>query len=130
MRRSVVLTQATIAAVRPSSQVLTDGWNDYAKLKAKGYRHSVVRESAVVGANLLPRANRVAALAVGSAILSTHGASDDPQFEIIIARTGTGSDVVGKPAVPGAPHQAAKRHRVFRSKLWFPNMTGRKNFEE
>ena len=57
-----VLSQATLAAVSPGSQVLTDGWRGYARLKTKGYRHSVVRESALVGANLLPRANRVAAL--------------------------------------------------------------------
>ena len=56
------LSQATAAAGSPGSQVLTDGWKGYATLKAKGYRHAVVRESAVVGANLLPRANRVAAL--------------------------------------------------------------------
>ena len=48
------LTQATVAAVGPGSQVLTDGWSGYATLQAKGYRHAVVRESAVVGANLLP----------------------------------------------------------------------------
>lgn len=57
-----VLSQALAAAVSPGSQVLTDDWNGYAGLTAKGYRHVVVRESAVVGANLLPRANRVAAL--------------------------------------------------------------------
>ena len=65
------LTQATVAAVRPGSQVLTDGWSGYAALKAKGYRHAVVRESAVVGANLLPRANRVAAL-LQRWLLGTH----------------------------------------------------------
>jgi len=66
-----VLSQATAAAVSPGSQVLTDGWNGYATLKAKGYRHEVVRESAVVGANLLPRANRVASL-LQRWLLGTH----------------------------------------------------------
>jgi transposase-like protein len=66
-----VLAQATLAAVSPGSQVLTDGWSGYAGLKAKGYRHSVVRESAVVGENLLPRANRVAAL-LQRWLLGTH----------------------------------------------------------
>ena len=47
-----VLTQATLAAVNSGSQVLTDGWSGYAGLKPKGYRHAVVRESAVVGENL------------------------------------------------------------------------------
>ena len=59
---AAVLSQATLAAVNPGSQVLTDGWSGYAALQTKGYRHAVVRASAVVGDNLLPRANRVAAL--------------------------------------------------------------------
>ena len=66
-----VLTQATLAAVNSGSQVLTDGWSGYAGLKPKGYRHAVVRESAVVGENLLPRANRVAAL-LQRWLLGTH----------------------------------------------------------
>jgi transposase-like protein len=66
-----VLAQATLAAVSPGSQVLTDGWSGYAGLKTKGYHHAVVRESAVVGANLLPRANRVAAL-LQRWLLGTH----------------------------------------------------------
>ena len=66
-----VLTQATLAAVSPGSQVLTDGWSGYAGLKTKGYRHAVVRESAVVGENLLPRASRVAAL-LQRWLLGTH----------------------------------------------------------
>jgi transposase-like protein len=66
-----VLSQAVTAAASPGSQVLTDGWNGYATLKAKGYRHAVVRDSAVVGANLLPRANRVAAL-LQRWLLGTH----------------------------------------------------------
>ena len=66
-----VLSHATLAAVSPGSQVLTDGWNGYVTLKAKGYRHEVVRESAVVGANLLPRANRVASL-LQRWLLGTH----------------------------------------------------------
>lgn len=66
-----VLAKATLAAVSPGSQVLTDGWSGYAGLKAKGYRHSVVRESSVVGDNLLPRANRVAAL-LQRWLLGTH----------------------------------------------------------
>ena len=66
-----VLSQAVAAAASPGSQVLTDGWNGYAALKAKGYRHQVVRDSAIVGANLLPRANRVAAL-LQRWLLGTH----------------------------------------------------------
>ena len=66
-----VLAHAVTAAVSPGSQVLTDGWNGYATLKAKGYRHEVVRDSAIVGANLLPRANRVASL-LQRWLLGTH----------------------------------------------------------
>lgn len=68
---SPVLSAATRAAVSPGSQVLTDGWSGYAGLPIKGYRHSVVRASAVVGDNLLPRANRVAAL-LQRWLLGTH----------------------------------------------------------
>jgi transposase-like protein len=66
-----VLSKATAAAVSPGSRVLTDGWSGYATLKAKGYRHAVVRNSAIVGSNLLPRANRVAAL-LQRWLLGTH----------------------------------------------------------
>jgi transposase-like protein len=66
-----VLAQAISASVTPGSQVLTDGWSGYAELMAKGYHHQVIRTSAVVGANLLPRANRVAAL-LQRWLLGTH----------------------------------------------------------
>lgn len=66
-----VLSPAVTAAASPGSQVLTDGWNGYATLKSKGYRHAIVRDSAMVGANLLPRANRVAAL-LQRWLLGTH----------------------------------------------------------
>ena len=68
---AAALIPATTAAVSPGSQVLTDGWSGYATLQAKGYRHAVVRDSALVGANLLPRANRVAAL-LQRWLLGTH----------------------------------------------------------
>jgi transposase-like protein len=66
-----VLTQAISASVSIGSQVLTDGWPGYADLTANGYRHEKVRTTAVVGANLLPRANRVAAL-LQRWLLGTH----------------------------------------------------------
>ena len=65
------LSQVTATAVSPGSQVLTDGWKGYATLQAQGYRHAIVREGAVVGANLLPRANRVASL-LQRWLLGTH----------------------------------------------------------
>jgi len=42
--------------------VHTDGWEGYAGLSKTGYVHEVVRESADVGKNLLPKVNRVIAL--------------------------------------------------------------------
>lgn len=75
------LSQATAAAVTPGSQVLTDDWNGYAMLKSKGFQHRVVRDSAVVGANLLPRANRVASL-LQRWLLGTHqGAVAAPHLD-------------------------------------------------
>jgi transposase-like protein len=68
---ALVLGQAIAASVTPGSQVLTDGWTGYVGLKARGYRHAVVRAEAVVGENLLPRANRVAAL-LQRWLLGTH----------------------------------------------------------
>lgn len=65
------LSQAVAAAVSAGSQVLTDGWSGYATLKSQGYRHEIVRDSAIIGANLLPRANRVAAL-LQRWLLGTH----------------------------------------------------------
>lgn len=68
---SRALSKATAAAVTPGSQVLTDGWSGCSNLKAKGYRHAVVRDRAIVGSNLLPRAHRVAAL-LQRWLLGTH----------------------------------------------------------
>lgn len=65
------LTAAVTQSVVPGSQILTDGWSGYVGLAAKGYHHAVVREQAIVGANLLPRANRVAAL-LQRWLLGTH----------------------------------------------------------
>lgn len=65
------LNQALLASVSPGSQIITDGWRGYAEVSAIGYRHQAVRDSAVVGANLLPRANRVAAL-LQRWLLGTH----------------------------------------------------------
>lgn len=56
------LLPAVQAAIQPGSQVLTDGWPGYASLPLSGYRHEVVRSTAIVGDNLLPRANRVVSL--------------------------------------------------------------------
>ncbi len=66
-----VLTMAVGRMVEPKSQVLTDDWHGYGGLPAAGYDRQVVRKSAVVGENLLPRANRVASL-LQRWLLGTH----------------------------------------------------------
>ena len=66
-----VLTMAVAKMVEPKSQVLTDDWGGYGGLSKAGYDRQVVRKSAVVGDNLLPRANRVASL-LQRWLLGTH----------------------------------------------------------
>ena len=65
------LVGAVGRSVEPGSQVLTDGWEGYAGLEARGYRRSIVRATAIVGENLLPRAHRVASL-LKRWLLGTH----------------------------------------------------------
>jgi transposase-like protein len=65
------LTAAVKASVAPAAQVLTDAWDGYVGLATEGYDHQVVRSTAVVGENLLPRANRVASL-LQRWLLGTH----------------------------------------------------------
>jgi len=65
------LVEAVGQGVALGSQVLTDGWRGYAQLEAQGYRHAIVRATAIVGENLLPRANRVASL-LQRWLLGTH----------------------------------------------------------
>lgn len=66
-----VLTPVVKGIVEPKSQVLTDDWDGYGGLAKAGYDRQVVRKSAVVGENLLPRANRVASL-LQRWLLGTH----------------------------------------------------------
>jgi len=68
---AAALTTAITAGVEPGSQVLTDGWQGYADLATQGYSHQVVRKTAVVGENVLPRVNRIASLLVRW-LLGTH----------------------------------------------------------
>jgi len=68
---AAVLGSAVAECVEPGAQVLTDGWEGYGRLAASGYHHEVVRAAAVVGANLLPRAHRVASL-LQRWLLGTH----------------------------------------------------------
>jgi transposase-like protein len=66
-----VLGATVAAAVAPGTRVLTDAWDGYGGLAVLGYEHCVVRTSAVLGENLLPRANRVASL-LQRWLLGTH----------------------------------------------------------
>jgi transposase-like protein len=68
---AAVLTTAIAAGVEPGSQVLTDAWDGYTGLAAKGYVHQIVRKTAVMGDNVLPRVNRVASL-LQRWLLGTH----------------------------------------------------------
>lgn len=49
-------------AVESGSRVLTDGWGGYNGLTSLGYGRDIIRQEAVMGDNLLPRANRVVSL--------------------------------------------------------------------
>jgi transposase-like protein len=64
-------------SVQPNSKVHTDGWDGYSKLSSSGYKHTVIRKTADVGENLLPFANRVAAL-LKRWLLGTHQGSPRP----------------------------------------------------
>ena len=56
------LIPAVAESVEPGSVVRTDGWSGYRGLAGKGYEHTVVRQEAVVGENLLEMTNRIASL--------------------------------------------------------------------
>lgn len=56
------LISAVKESVHPNSEVRTDAWSGYSGLPSAGYQHSVIRQTADVGKNLLPLVNRVAAL--------------------------------------------------------------------
>ena len=56
------LMPAVKECVRPQSEVRTDGWEGYASLASFGYKHTIIRETADVGENLLPLANLVISL--------------------------------------------------------------------
>jgi len=49
-------------AVEPAAIIHTDGWSGHSRLKARGYRHQIVRASASVAEELLPLAHRVSSL--------------------------------------------------------------------
>lgn len=71
------LQPAVAQAVEPGTQIQTDDWKGYAGLKDLGYEHRVVRPTADLGENLLPRANRIAAL-LKRCLLGTHQGAVSP----------------------------------------------------
>lgn len=71
------LIPAVKECVQPKSKVCTDGWEGYASLSFSGYQHKVIRETADVGKNLLPLANRVASL-LKRWLIGTHQGAPQP----------------------------------------------------
>jgi len=57
--------------VEPGSTIKTDGWEGYSPLGSSGYTHKIVRETAHVGNNLLPKCSIVASL-LKRWLLGTH----------------------------------------------------------
>jgi transposase-like protein len=72
------LEPAVSQAVERGSTVRTDGWLGYNGLTDLGYRHTVIRSTPAVGENLLPLANRVAAL-LKRWLLGTHQGAVQPE---------------------------------------------------
>lgn len=56
------LISAIKVSIEPKSEVRTDGWEGYSGLSSAGYSRTIIRETAEVGKNLLPLANRVVSL--------------------------------------------------------------------
>jgi len=73
------LEAAVIAAIEPGSQVRTDDWAGYRGLEQLGYGHPIARFTQEVGDNLLPLANRIAAL-LKRWLLGTHQGAVQPSY--------------------------------------------------
>lgn len=71
------LISAVKATVEPKSEVRTDGWEGYRQLSSSDYQHTIIRKKTAVGENLLPLANRVAAL-LKRWLLGTHQGKPSP----------------------------------------------------
>lgn len=74
---SASLIPAVKATVEPKSEVRTDGWEGYSQLSTFDYKHTIIRKTTAVGENLLPLANRVAAL-LKRWLLGTHQGRPSP----------------------------------------------------
>lgn len=71
------LIPAVKECVEPKSEVRTDGWEGYSSLSSSGYQHEIIRETADVGKNLLPLANRVTSL-LKRWLIGTHQGAPRP----------------------------------------------------
>lgn len=63
--KAKTLESAVLETIELGSKLKTDGWTGYNGLSALGYQHEVIRESADVGANLLPLCHQEASLIKG-----------------------------------------------------------------
>jgi transposase-like protein/ribosomal protein L37AE/L43A len=71
------LIPAIKESVQPKSEIRTDGWEGYSPLSTSDYKHKIIRETADVGKNLLPLANRVVAL-LKRWLIGTHQGAPRP----------------------------------------------------
>jgi len=71
------LIPAVKESVQPKSEVRTDGWEGYGGLSSFGYTHTIIRETAEVGKNLLLLANSVTSL-LKRWLLGTHQGKPSP----------------------------------------------------
>lgn len=65
------LEAAVQQMVEPGTAVQTDGWRGYTGLRALGYDHQIIRPSAELGDNFLPRVHQIASL-LKRWLLGTH----------------------------------------------------------
>ena len=64
-------------SIQPKSEIRTDGWKGYNGLPHSDYTRTIIRETAEVGKNLLPLANRVTSL-LKRWLLGTHQGKPSP----------------------------------------------------
>lgn len=65
------LKRAIQESIEPGSTVITDGWEGYSELESFGYTHKIAKKDGIIGENLLPKCNTVAAL-LKRWLLGTH----------------------------------------------------------
>ncbi len=71
------LIPAVKESVQVKSEIRTDGWEGYNGLSLAGYTRTIIRETAEVGKNLLPLANRVTSL-LKRWLIGTHQGAPRP----------------------------------------------------